>query len=102
MKNCGDNIPIQATKIVSKSGEIPPKPPASLFLLLTAVKIMYGTKKCVIKSNVYSPQRNYLNFNSYSLSTRFPHHQDHLEMQPWDLQVYRRVPVLVVLLWSLN
>lgn len=57
MKNCGANIPIHATKMVSKSGEIPPKPPASLFLLLTATNIMYGTKKCVIKSNVFSPYR---------------------------------------------
>ena len=53
IKNCGANIPIHATKMVSKSGEIPPKAPASLFLLLTAAKIMYGTKKCVIKSNYF-------------------------------------------------
>ena len=40
MNRLGDNIPIQAIKMVSKSGAIPPKAPASLFLLLTAVKIM--------------------------------------------------------------
>ena len=54
MNKFGDKIPIHATNIVSKSGEIPPKPPASLFLFLTAYNIMYGTKKCVIKSN-FSP-----------------------------------------------
>jgi hypothetical protein len=48
IKSCGANIPVRATKIlsrgatkmVSKSSEIPPKAPASLFLLLIAVKIM--------------------------------------------------------------
>lgn len=54
MNKLGDNIPIHAIKMVSKSSDIPPKPPASLFLLLTAYNIMYGTKKCVIKSN-FSP-----------------------------------------------
>jgi hypothetical protein len=36
MKNCGERIPIQATNMVSKSREIPPKAPANLFLLLSA------------------------------------------------------------------
>jgi len=58
MKSCGASIPIRATKIlsreatkmVSKSIETPPKAPASLFLLLMAAKIIYGTRKCVITS----------------------------------------------------
>ena len=61
MKNWGANIPIQATNMVSKSGEIPPKPPTSLFLLLTAANIIYGTKKCVIKSNYFHPVDNFYN-----------------------------------------
>lgn len=49
IKSCGANIPVRATKIlsrgatkmVSKSSEIPPKAPASLFLLLITVKIIW-------------------------------------------------------------
>jgi hypothetical protein len=58
----GDNIPIHATKIVSKSGDIPPKAPASLFLLFTAVKIIYGTKKCVNKSMTFHPKNIFKQF----------------------------------------
>jgi hypothetical protein len=58
----GDNIPIHATKIVSKSGEIPPKAPASLFLLFTAVKIIYGTRKCVNKSMTFHPKNIFIQF----------------------------------------
>ena len=65
MYKLGDNIPIQATKMVSKSGEIPPKAPASLFLLFRAYKIIYGTKKCVNKSNVY-PQ--YVDYNFFKIN----------------------------------
>ena len=54
MKSCGDSNPIKTTEIVSKSSEIPPKAPASLFLLPMAAKIIYGTKKCVIKSMLSS------------------------------------------------
>ena len=69
MNKFGDKIPIHATNIVSKSGEIPPKPPASLFLFLTAYNIMYGTKKCVIKSNfspnIYLCSGNLCRFRKY-------------------------------------
>ena len=40
IKSWGDNNPIHVIKIVSKSSEIPPKAPASLFLLPIAVKMM--------------------------------------------------------------
>jgi hypothetical protein len=62
MNKFGDNIPIHATKMVSKSGEIPPKAPASLFLLLTAVKIIYGTKKCVNRSMTFHLEDIYKQF----------------------------------------
>jgi len=42
--NDGINKPIHDMN-VSKSIEIPPNPPASLFLLLRANKMMNGTKK---------------------------------------------------------
>ncbi|KAF5073579.1 hypothetical protein DSECCO2_189580 [anaerobic digester metagenome] len=49
-KRYGTKNPIHAMKMVSRSSEIPPNAPSSLFLLLIANKMIYGTRKCVKKS----------------------------------------------------
>jgi hypothetical protein len=52
MKSWGNNIPIPATNMVSKSSEIPPKAPDNRYLLLIKVNMIKGTKKWVNKSIV--------------------------------------------------
>jgi hypothetical protein len=49
INNSGERNPM-AKKMKSKSIEIPPKAPDSLFLTLEKLKIMKGTKKWVKKS----------------------------------------------------